>query len=69
MVKQAARKQHGGAVRRNRSGVVKEPKLKPEQDFSGAAKRALAIRRFMLFLLTAVLLAVGIVSVCGVRLF
>ena len=41
--------------------------MKQEKEFSTAAKRALAVRRFWLFLLTAVLLAIGILSVCGVR--
>jgi len=46
---------------------VETPALKQEKEFSTAGKRALAFRRFWLFLLTAVLLAVGILSVCGVR--
>jgi len=66
MVKQAARKS-GGTVRRRRSGYVENPGLKQEKEFSSSAKRALAFRRFWLFLLTAVLLAIGIASVCGVR--
>ena len=65
MVKPAGRKA-GGTVRRKRSGVMENPGLKQEKDYSGAAKRALAIRRFLLFLLTAVLLAIGIASLCGI---
>lgn len=43
--------------------------LRPEPEFSTSAKRALTVRRFLLFLLTAVLLTIGILSVCGVRFF
>ena len=68
MVKQAGRKT-GGTVRRKRSGVVETPGLKPEKDFSGAAKRALAFRRFWLFLLTAALVAIGLMSAFGSRFF
>lgn len=43
--------------------------LKPAPDFTNSAKRALAFRRFLLFLLTAALLTIGLLSVCGVRIF
>ena len=43
--------------------------LKTEKEFSTSAKRALALRRFWLFVLTSVLLTVGILSVCGVKFF
>ena len=45
------------------------PGLKKDTDLKEAAERSLALRRFWLFLLTVVLLAVGIVSACGIRLF
>jgi len=66
MVKPAGRKTGGTVVRRKRSGVMETRGLKQEKDYSGAAKRALALRRFLLFLLTAVLLAIGIASLCGI---
>ena len=65
MVRQAGRKT--GGARRKRSNCVETPPLKQEKEFSTAAKRALAVRRFWLFLLTAALVMVGILSVCGVR--
>lgn len=46
-----------------------KPGLRPEPEFSTSAKHALAVRRFLLFLLTAALLTIGILSVCGVRFF
>ena len=58
----------GGAALRRRSVGVKSPGLKRDPEFSSAAKRALAFRRFWVFLLAAVLLTIGIVSACGVRL-
>ncbi len=68
MVRQTGRKS-GGDVRRKRSASVENPRLKTEKEFSTSAKRALAFRRFWLFLLTVVLLTVGILSVCGVKFF
>ena len=67
----AGKKRSGvnGAAPRKRSGVMGKSGLRPEPEFSTSAKRALAFRRFWLFLLTAVLLTVGILSVCGVRFF
>ena len=59
----------GGSAPRKRSGVMGKPGLRPEHEFSTSAKRALAVRRFLLFLLTAALLTIGILSVCGVRFF
>jgi len=69
MVKQAGRKTTGGTVRRKRTASVENPGLKTEKEFSTSAKRRLAIRRSLLFLLTAALLVVGIASVCGARFF
>ena len=68
----AARKKRsgaGGASPRRRSGVVGKSGLRSEPEFSTSAKRALLVRRFLLFLLTVVLLTIGILSVCGVRFF
>ena len=59
----------GGSAPRKRSGVMGKSGLRPEPEFSTLAKRALAVRRFLLFLLTVVLLTIGILSVCGVRFF
>jgi len=58
-----------GAPLRKRSVGVKSPGLKQDPEFSSAAKRALAFRRFWVFLLAVALLTIGIVSACGVRLF
>lgn len=58
----------GGPPARKRSVGVKNPGLKQDPEFSSAAKRALAFRRFWVFLLMVVLLTVGIVSACGVKL-
>lgn len=58
-----------GSSSRRRSGVMGKSGLRPEPEFSTSAKRALTVRRFLLFLLTAVLLTIGILSVCGVRFF
>ena len=70
MVKQAGRKRIGGGnVRRKRSDCVENPGLKRDQDFTTSAKRALAVRRFWLFLLTAVLVLIGLASVVGARFF
>ena len=65
----SAGKKRSVAAPRKRSGVTGKSGLKPNPDFSNSAKRILAFRRFWLFLLTAVLLTVGLLSVCGVRLF
>jgi hypothetical protein len=48
---------------------VENPGLKRDQDFTRSAKRALAFRRFWLFLLTAVLVLIGLVSVVRARFF
>ena len=66
MVGQSGRKLAG---RRKRFPTVEGPGLKADSELKEAAKRKLAFRRFWLFLLTAVLLAIGIASACGVRLF
>ena len=63
MVKRTERKV---GVRRKNSAAVESPGLKTDSGFSAAGKRALAFRRFCLFVLTAVLLAVGLASVCGI---
>ena len=70
MVRQAGRKRGGGVgtVRRKRTGV-ETPGLKRDQDFTTSAKRALAFRRFLLFLLAAVLVLIGLASVIGARFF
>ena len=65
MVSQSGRK-FGG---RKHSSSVVTPGLKADNELKEAAKRSLWFRRFWLFLLTAVLLAVGIASACGLRLF
>lgn len=69
MVRQPVRRDGGAVRRKKRPECVENPGLKRDREFSRAAKRALAFRRFWLFLLTAVLLAIGIASVCGVRFF
>ena len=59
----------GRTGRRKNSDCLdnKRPGVKLGNDFTTSAKRALAIRRFWLFLLTAALLTIGILSVCSVR--
>ena len=68
MVKQAGRKR-GAAPRRPRAKYVEGPGLKRENEFANSAKRALVFRRLWLFLLTAALIAVGLLSAFGSRLF
>ena len=68
MVKQAGRKR-GAAPRRSRAKYVEGPGLKREKDFANSAKRVLAFRRLWLFLLTAALVAIGLMSAFGSRLF
>jgi len=69
MVRQAGRKSGGvGTVRRKRTGV-EAPGLKRDQDFTTSAKRALALRRFWIFLLAFALVMIGLVSAVGARLF
>ena len=68
MVKQAGRKR-GAAPRRSRTKYVEGPGLKRENEFANSAKRALAFRRLWLFLLTAALIAVGLLSAFGSRFF
>ena len=68
MVKQAGRKR-GAAPRRPRTKYVEGPALKRENDFANSAKRVLAFRRLWLFLLTAALVAVGLMSAFGSRFF
>lgn len=70
MVRQTVRKRSGGGnVRRKRSDCVENPGLKRDQDFTTSAKRALAFRRFWLFLLAAALVLTGLASVIGARFF
>ena len=70
MVRQTVRKRSGGGnVRRKRSDCVENPGLKRDRDFTTSAKRALAFRRFWLFLLAAALVLTGLASVIGARLF
>ena len=68
MVKQAGRKR-GAAPRRSRAKYIEGPGLKREKDFANSAKRVLAFRRLWLFLLTAALVAIGLMSAFGSRLF
>ena len=70
MVRQTVRKRSGGGnVRRKRSDCVENPGLKRDRDFTTSAKRALAFRRFWLFLLAAALVLTGLASVIGARFF
>jgi len=70
MVKQTGGKRSGGGNgRRKRSDCVENPGLKRDQEFTSYAKRALAFRRFWLFLLTAALVLIGLASVVGARFF
>ena len=55
--------------RRNRFNSVDNPGLKTDNELREAKKRSLAFRRFVLFLVTVALLAIGIASACGIRLF
>ena len=68
MVKQAGRKR-GAAPRRSRAKYIEGPGIKRENEFANSAKRVLAFRRLWLFLLTAALVAVGLMSAFGSRLF
>ena len=65
MVSRSGRK----LVHGKRLSSVENPGLKTDNELRDAEKRSLAFRRFVLFLLTVVLLAVGIASACGVRFF
>ena len=66
MVKQAGRK--SGGVRR-KTPEVTENGRKKELRYVNSAKRALMIRRFWLFILTAALVLIGLASVVGARFF
>ena len=68
MVKQAGRKSGGGSVRRKIPEVIENGRKK-ELWYVNSAKRSLMIRRFWLFLLTAVLVLIGLASVVGARFF
>ena len=70
MVRQSVRKRSGGGnVRRKSSSCVENPGLKRDQDFTTSAKRALAFRRFWIFLLAFTLVAIGLASVIGAQFF
>ena len=69
MVKQAGGRKRGAAPRRSRSQYVEGPALKREKEFGKTGKHILAFRRLWLFLLTAALVAVGLLSAFGSRLF
>ena len=70
MVRQAGRKRGGGgSIRRKNVASVENPGLKRDRDFTTSAKRALAFRRFLLFLLAFVLVAIGLASAVGARIF
>ena len=68
MVKQAGRKR-GTAPRRSRTKYIEGPQLKRENEFANSEKRILAFRRLWLFLLTAALVAVGLMSTFGSKFF
>ena len=74
-MKQAAgqKRRAGGAGggRRKSPDYLENKKsgAKLDNDFTTSAKRALAFRRFWLFLLTAVLVLIGLASAFGARFF
>ena len=61
----------GRTGRRKNSDCLdnKRPGVKLGNDFTTSAKRALAIRRFWIFLVAAVLVLIGLASVVGARFF
>ena len=69
MVKKADGKRGGGGNVRRKTPEVVENGQKKELKFVNSAKRALMIRRFWLFLLTAALVLIGLASVVGARFF
>ena len=69
MVKQAGKKRVGGGNVRRKSPEVIENGQKKELRFVNSAKRALAFRRFWVFLLAFALVMIGLVSAVGARLF
>ena len=69
MVKKADGKRGGGGNVRRKTPEVMENGQKKELKFVNSAKRALMIRRFWLFLLTAALVLIGLASVVGAHLF
>ncbi len=69
MVNQAGRKSGGGGKGRRKTPEVTENGRKKELRFVSSAKRAMMIRRFWLFLLTAALVLIGLVSVVRARFF
>ena len=70
MVKQTTgRKRSGGGTDRRKRADYVEPSLKRDPDFTTSARRALAFRRFWLFLLAAVLVLIGLASVVRARFF
>ena len=73
MVKQASgqRRRTGGGGRRKSPDYLENGKsgTKLDNDFTTSARRALAFRRFWLFLLTAALVVIGLASVVAARFF
>ena len=69
MVKKADGKRGGGGNVRRKTPEVTENGRKKELRYVNSAKRVLMIRRFWLFLLTAVLVLIGLASVVGARFF
>ena len=72
MVKQAGGRRSGGGGgtgRRKSSDCLENRKagVKLDDDFTTSAKRALAFRRFWIFLLASVLVLIGLASVVGAR--
>ena len=64
-------RKQGGSGPRKKSDCLENRKrgVKLDEDFTTSAKRALAFRRFWLFLLTAALVLIGLASVVGARFF
>ena len=58
----------GGNTRINRLKIVENGR-DSGQKFDSPARRALAFRRFLLFLLAAALVLIGLASAVGARLF
>ena len=63
------RKQGGGSRKKSDCLENKKTGVKLDDDFTTSAKRALAFRRFWVFLLAAVLVLIGLASAVGARFF
>ncbi len=63
------RKQGGGSRKKSDCLENKKTGVKLDDDFTTSAKRALAFRRFLVFLLAAVLVLIGLASAVGARFF